>query len=390
MPDADHEAQHHRRLFDQLRTKLLDLSRKNPMLNYRHRVGSRRQLRIVDCDLETVLAELAGKQGELPVEALPEPDDIPDDERTAGFLAALGQARAMDLEYLTRVQALDAVARQDDAALADLDRWLRDHVRRRLGLPPRPDRQALDVVAHARKHGIEPAYELAPASGDGTAPACRPPDPVCRRRARFAPGEDCRRRPAGGTGDRVVDPLPGVRISALVRAQRQRDREFRAAPPAAGRAQETDGRPSRDLHRPRGGGISRNQSQPARMARARLAEPQAPRVRRRERRHRELFQGRRADHRRPRPLADRAQPDARPFRVRAPRHVCRPRPGKLADAPGRTDAGAEPASRLRDRRRRRLVFCRRLRSRRRQDRRHRPHPHQRCRRFAAQRHRRRR
>ena len=32
MPDADHETQHHRRLFDQLRTKLLDLSRKNPML----------------------------------------------------------------------------------------------------------------------------------------------------------------------------------------------------------------------------------------------------------------------------------------------------------------------------------------------------------------------
>ena len=111
MPDADHETQHHRRLFDQLRAKLLDLSRKNPMLNYRHRVGSRRQLRIVDCDLDTVLAELAGKQGELPIEALPEPDDIPADERTAAFLAALGQAKAMDLEYLTRVQASATIAR---------------------------------------------------------------------------------------------------------------------------------------------------------------------------------------------------------------------------------------------------------------------------------------
>jgi len=101
VPDADHETQRRQRLFDQLRTKLLDLSRKNPMLNYRHRVGSRRQLRIVDCDLETVLAELGGKQAEHPIEALPEPDDLPDDERTAGFLAALGQAKAMDLEYLT-------------------------------------------------------------------------------------------------------------------------------------------------------------------------------------------------------------------------------------------------------------------------------------------------
>jgi very-short-patch-repair endonuclease len=169
VPDADHEIQLHQRLFDQLRTKLLDLSRNNPMLNYRHRAGSPRQLRIVDCDLETVLAELAGKQAELPVLALPEPDDIPADERTEGFLAALGQAKAMDLEYLARLQALDAVARQDDAALADLERWLREHVRRRLGLPPRPDRHAVDIVEHARRHGIEPAFELA-GSGEGRRP----------------------------------------------------------------------------------------------------------------------------------------------------------------------------------------------------------------------------
>ena len=161
MPDAEHETEHHQRLFEQLRTKLLDLSRRNPMLNYRHRVGSRRQLRIVDCDLETVLAELAAKQGELPIEALPEPDDIPSDERTASFLAALGQAKAMDLEYLTRLQALDAVARQDDAALAGLERWLREHVRQRLGLPPRPNRNQFNVVEHARKHGIEHYLDLA-------------------------------------------------------------------------------------------------------------------------------------------------------------------------------------------------------------------------------------
>jgi very-short-patch-repair endonuclease len=169
VPDADHETDHLRRLFDQLRTRLLDLSRKNPMLDYRHRAGSRRQLRIVDCDLETVLAELAGRQGGLPVEALPEPDHIPDDERTAGFLAALGQAKAMDLEYLARLRALDTVA-QDAAALADLDRWLRDQVRQRLGLPPRPDRDAFDVVEHARKHGIEPGYELVLTPGEAARP----------------------------------------------------------------------------------------------------------------------------------------------------------------------------------------------------------------------------
>jgi very-short-patch-repair endonuclease len=170
VPDASHDSEHHQRLFDQLRTKLLDLSRKNPMLNYRHRTGSRRQLRIVDCDLETVLAELTGKERELALEALPEPDDIPDDERSAEFLGALGQAKAIDLEYLTRLQALDAVARQDAAALADLDRWLRDHVRLKLGLPPRPGRRAFNVVDHARKHGIDPGYELPQRPDEGGRP----------------------------------------------------------------------------------------------------------------------------------------------------------------------------------------------------------------------------
>jgi len=140
------------------------------MLDYRHRAGSRRQLRIVDCNLETVLAELAGRQSGLPVEALPEPGDIPDDERTAGFLAALGQAKAMDLEYLARLRAPDTVARQDAAILADLDRWLRDQVRQRLGLPPRPDRDAFDVMEHARRHGIAPGYELALTPGEAARP----------------------------------------------------------------------------------------------------------------------------------------------------------------------------------------------------------------------------
>jgi hypothetical protein len=33
--------------YEQLRTQLLDLSRRNPMLNYKHRAGSRRQIRFV-------------------------------------------------------------------------------------------------------------------------------------------------------------------------------------------------------------------------------------------------------------------------------------------------------------------------------------------------------
>jgi hypothetical protein len=159
--DADHETEHWKRLFEQFREGLLDLSRDNPMLNHRHRVGSRQQLRIVDCDLESLFAELAGNPSGIRVVALPERDDLPDDERTAGFLAALGRARAMDAEYLARLQALDEFAGEDVAAFGNLDGWLREHVRRQLGLPPLPDRNQFHVIEHARKHRVAPDYELA-------------------------------------------------------------------------------------------------------------------------------------------------------------------------------------------------------------------------------------
>lgn len=49
MLDGASEVQRHQQLYDDLRKKLLDLSRRNPMLNYKHRAASRRQLRISAC-----------------------------------------------------------------------------------------------------------------------------------------------------------------------------------------------------------------------------------------------------------------------------------------------------------------------------------------------------
>ena len=85
MSETDREAEHHGRPFDQLRAQSLDLSQDDPMLNYRHRVASRRQVRIIDCDLEQVFTEL--EKGELPLAALPEADDVPDDERPPAISA---------------------------------------------------------------------------------------------------------------------------------------------------------------------------------------------------------------------------------------------------------------------------------------------------------------
>jgi Protein of unknown function (DUF4011)/REase_MTES_1575 len=168
--ETDREAEHHGRLFDQLRASLLDLSHTDPMLNYRHRAASRRQVRIVDCDLEQVFMELAGRRGEFALVALPEADDVPDDERSPRFLGALARARATDVDYLSRLAGLDAQGWQNDVAHAEVERWLRDHVRTQIGLPPHPDRAAHDVAAHARAHGIAPSYDLTPVPGEEPRP----------------------------------------------------------------------------------------------------------------------------------------------------------------------------------------------------------------------------
>jgi uncharacterized protein DUF4011/restriction endonuclease-like protein/AAA domain-containing protein len=168
--ETDREAEHHGRLFDHYRASLLDLSHRDPMLNYRHRVASRRQVRIVDCDLETVFMELAGRRGELPLVALPDPDEVPDDERSPRFLGVLARARATDHDYLGRLAALDAAGSQDDTAYAEVERWLRDHVRPQVGLPPLPDRPIHDIAEHARTHGIAPSYDLARAPDEALRP----------------------------------------------------------------------------------------------------------------------------------------------------------------------------------------------------------------------------
>jgi RecA/RadA recombinase len=164
--ETDREAEHHGRLFDQLRAGLLDLSPRDPMLNFRHRVASRRQVRIVDCDLEPVFMELAGRRGELVLVAMPEADDVPDDERSPRFLGALARARATDFDYLTKLASIDALGWQDDAAHAEVECWLRDHVRAQIGLPPHPGRAAHDVAEQARARGIAPSYDLARLPGD--------------------------------------------------------------------------------------------------------------------------------------------------------------------------------------------------------------------------------
>jgi transcription elongation GreA/GreB family factor/DNA polymerase III delta prime subunit len=91
--------------------------------------------------------------------ALPEPETEPPDEKTSEFQIELEAARLTDEEYREATTRLDP----DDVSsseAAKIERDLRDHVRKKLGLPPWTDESTLSRSDFARQRGLEPTYEL--------------------------------------------------------------------------------------------------------------------------------------------------------------------------------------------------------------------------------------
>jgi hypothetical protein len=156
------EQQRLTKLYEQLRVKLLDLSKKNPMLNYRLGARSKRHLQIVDEVLEEVYRKLVGEDAALKIAFLQEPEDIPSEERTEDFISVLEHAKVSDIKYLTKLEEQEQAGRDDETTLASIERELRSKVRAQLGLPPRPSRADVNRADHARSLGIDPGPELQP------------------------------------------------------------------------------------------------------------------------------------------------------------------------------------------------------------------------------------
>jgi hypothetical protein len=149
-------------LYEQLRLKLLDLSKKNRMLNYSFSTRSKRHLQIVDEVLEEIYRKLGAEENLLEIRPLEEPDEIPSDEKNDDFISAFEHAKVSDVDYLVKLEALESEGRDDEVAVARLDRELRAKVRVQLGLTPRPNRKEFNRADHARSFGIDPSLELLP------------------------------------------------------------------------------------------------------------------------------------------------------------------------------------------------------------------------------------
>ncbi len=76
-------------LYGRLRDRLLDLSSRNPLVSYKHRPTSKRQLRFVDAVPDLVYAQLVAEVAAIQILPLTEPDEVPMDERTGDFISHL-------------------------------------------------------------------------------------------------------------------------------------------------------------------------------------------------------------------------------------------------------------------------------------------------------------
>jgi very-short-patch-repair endonuclease len=153
-------------LYEQMRRKLLDLTRRNPMLNYSLGPRVSKQLQFVDRIPESIFGLLA-EQTAMTLLPLPEPESIPLDERTEGFLAALEHAKVSDLEYLEALTELETKGEDDEYRLSVLERQLRDRVRNKLGLRPRRDLKEINIPQHARDLGIASEFDLPARASSG-------------------------------------------------------------------------------------------------------------------------------------------------------------------------------------------------------------------------------
>lgn len=168
---------------DALRRRLLDLTGRNPLLNFRHG-RTRRSLRVIDEIPDQLFQKLEG-ESVLRFKSIGEPDDEPEDEKTPAFRRALETARLDDEAYLRAIGGGgEGGEAASEKAMARAERELRSRVRETLGMVARKDAPVSTAADVARRLGLDPSFDLplpvepaaegVAAEGNGAQPGTRP------------------------------------------------------------------------------------------------------------------------------------------------------------------------------------------------------------------------
>ena len=144
---------------EELRKRLLDSTRRNPLININFRPNSAAVMRVVD-ELPDVLRHNLISGTAMRLVPLPALEEELADEQSREFQEALFHARRDDETFLAELDKLDpsaqGVAEKEDR----IERRLKGRVRAQLDLPERQTKEALSLSKHAISHGISPNFAL--------------------------------------------------------------------------------------------------------------------------------------------------------------------------------------------------------------------------------------
>ena len=151
--------EHLSRLIATFRERLIDLSRSNRLINYRHSESSNTHIRIINCGLNDLVGAIDSGRS-LEFDALTYSDSDSDDEDTPEFKAEFEAAILSDPEYLENVHSQNLEGSDDPEAQSQFERALKNRIRTKLGLRPLHDSLPASPAVIARALGIDPSYEL--------------------------------------------------------------------------------------------------------------------------------------------------------------------------------------------------------------------------------------
>jgi len=141
-----------------IRPKILDLSRRNPLISTTFSIRSNSHIRVVDEQPNFLFKTLKNNE-RLKLAHLPPLDADPKDEQTEDFKTEYEKQKQLDEDYLKFIEDNPSI----DYFSEDLnkeERKLKDKVRKILGLPERPDKKIITMVEHARINNISSSYDL--------------------------------------------------------------------------------------------------------------------------------------------------------------------------------------------------------------------------------------
>ena len=144
---------------ERCRRKLLDITKRNRLISFKHREISNREIRIIDA-LPDVLYDtfLDGKK--LKFCSLPDEDQSFPDENTSEFLRKFEQAELSE-SYRKTIEDIEEEGKEDTLdQIKEAERDLKNKIREELNLPVWKAQKNLSNAEVAKKHGFDSSYEI--------------------------------------------------------------------------------------------------------------------------------------------------------------------------------------------------------------------------------------